>query len=394
MAAKNALLILLLLCASVAGAQIPHAHVYEHTVDLDDTVAVLERTARKDVANGYAGLDGSGQISVSAVPSTVARTDQGNTYTSGTQQKVEHDATTAGLRLATGPGDPSGAGNGDIWYNSSTNKFRAYENGAATDLIAGGGGGGDNVTVNGSAVTDADLDDSTPAAPAGAVNVTWQTSGSGPADVSAYITITDLLPAGVMMPFAGASGSVPTGWLLADGGTIGNASSGGTARANADTQTLFEQLWNDFTNTELPIEDSGGSPTTRGGSASADFSANKRMPLPDIKGNVIVGYDSGDTNFDAEGETGGAATHTLTTAEMPTHNHSVTDPGHTHTQHALTSTSGADTRVRPDNSSSGDQSTSTSTASATTGLTVDNAGSGNAHNNLQPYIALNYIIKY
>jgi microcystin-dependent protein len=31
--------------------------------------------------------------------------------------------------------------------------------------------------------------------------------------------------------------------------------------------------------------------------------------------------------------------------------------------------------------------------SATTGITLNNNGSGTAHNNLQPYIVLNYIIK-
>jgi hypothetical protein len=51
-------------------------------------------------------------------------------------------------------------------------------------------GGGDTVTVNGSAVTDADFDDATPAAPAGTANVLFQTSGSGPADISAHTATT------------------------------------------------------------------------------------------------------------------------------------------------------------------------------------------------------------
>ncbi len=40
--------------------------------------------------------------------------------------------------LAVIAGDPATPANGDVWYNSSTNKFRKYENGAAADLEAGG----------------------------------------------------------------------------------------------------------------------------------------------------------------------------------------------------------------------------------------------------------------
>lgn len=40
-------------------------------------------------------------------------------------------------------------------------------------------------------------------------------------------------------------------------------------------------------------------------------------------GRMIVGFDSGDTNFDSAGETGGANTVTLTTTELPAHTHSV-----------------------------------------------------------------------
>lgn len=40
-------------------------------------------------------------------------------------------------------------------------------------------------------------------------------------------------------------------------------------------------------------------------------------------GRMIVGFDSGDTNFDTAGETGGANTVTLTTTEMPAHTHTV-----------------------------------------------------------------------
>ena len=38
--------------------------------------------------------------------------------------------------------DPVSPGNGQLWYNSTTQKFRARQNGASLDLISAGGGGG------------------------------------------------------------------------------------------------------------------------------------------------------------------------------------------------------------------------------------------------------------
>lgn len=72
--------------------------------------------------------------------------------------------------------------------------------------------------------------------------------------------------------------AAPSGWLLIDGGTIGNAASGATARANADTWLLFEQVWA-FPAASVPIFDSVGVASVRGASAAADFAANKRLSL-------------------------------------------------------------------------------------------------------------------
>lgn len=84
-------------------------------------------------------------------------------------------------------------------------------------------------------------------------------------------------------------------------------------------------------------------------------------------GRVPVGFDSGQTEFDTDEETGGAKTHTLTTAEMPAHTHDVT---------ARTSKYGASIgTVHSGNSPDA------------TGTTAS-AGGGGAHNNLQPYIVV------
>lgn len=100
-------------------------------------------------------------------------------------------------------------------------------------------------------------------------------------------------------------------------------------------------------------------------------------------GRTIVGLDAGQTEFDTVEETGGAKTHTLLTAEMPSHTH--TQNPHNHTVdfndlwrwQAWTSGSSA-YGFRYD----GALPTSSETA------VNQNTGGGGAHNNLQPYIVV------
>lgn len=99
-------------------------------------------------------------------------------------------------------------------------------------------------------------------------------------------------------------------------------------------------------------------------------------------GRVTVAIDAGQTEFDTLEETGGAKTHTLSTPEIPAHSHGVSDPGHAHSTGdfgaANASAGGAV------NALNGGGSTSTEV----TGVTIQNAGGGGAHNNLQPYIVV------
>jgi hypothetical protein len=82
---------------------------------------------------------------------------------------------------------------------------------------------------------------------------------------------------------------VLTGFVRANGRTIGSATSGATERANADTSALFAFLWNQDPNLAV----SGG----RGASASADFAANKTIALPDFRDRVRVALgDMGNAN--------------------------------------------------------------------------------------------------
>ena len=99
-----------------------------------------------------------------------------------------------------------------------------------------------------------------------------------------------LLPTGAVSYFA--RNSAPTGWVLANGGTIGNASSNADL-ASADGEALFAVLWgNGWTDALLPVLTSGGSASTRGASAAADWAANKRMTLPDLRGLFLRGWGS------------------------------------------------------------------------------------------------------
>ena len=85
-------------------------------------------------------------------------------------------------------------------------------------------------------------------------------------------------------------------------------------------------------------------------------------------GKVIVGFDASDNDFDSLQETGGSKTHTLSTAELPSHTHNVVIDS------SQNGGSSHDHCLFPDGSSSGETLTSAAT------------GGGGAHNNVQPYI--------
>jgi len=82
--------------------------------------------------------------------------------------------------------------------------------------------------------------------------------------------------------------------------------------------------------------------------------------------------------------------HTLTTIELPAHNHPLTDPGHTHPIERATNTGGGATprHTMPTNT----LQATLATASATTGITIGNAGGDVAHNTLHPVRGINFMI--
>jgi microcystin-dependent protein len=98
------------------------------------------------------------------------------------------------------------------------------------------------------------------------------------------------------------------------------------------------------------------------------------------------------TNFDGDvlGQAGGEENHDLIDAEMPTHTHVQNPHTHSYTR-GNTDGSGASAGVLGANYGGG-ISTETGAINAET-PTNQSAGGGDPHNNLQPTIICNYIIK-
>lgn len=95
--------------------------------------------------------------------------------------------------------------------------------------------------------------------------------------------------------------------------------------------------------------------------------------VPNLNGRTIVGLDTGQSEFDALGETFGSKTHTLSIGEMPSHTHSAPVVNDYNSGFTSGWAIADDAPLGPNNSNA--------------------TGGGGAHNNVQPSIALTYMIK-
>ena len=112
---------------------------------------------------------------------------------------------------------------------------------------------------------------------------------------------------------------------------------------------------------------------------------------PDLRVRFVVGYSNSEP-FNAIDASGGEKEHTLTVDEMPSHGHSITDPGHFH--NSIHNTASPDSvTTHPNHGGGNNISKYGYQPSVTTGITIDPSGGGQPHNNLPPYYVLAYIMR-
>jgi microcystin-dependent protein len=191
-----------------------------------------------------------------------------------------------------------------------------------------------------------------------------------------------IIPTGMIRMFGGAA--IPSGWLHCDGEAI--------------SRTGYSALW-----------------AAIGTAWGAGDGANT-FNLPNLQGCAPIGYLinpgtarpglilRGFGNSNAFGE----ETHQLTIAELASHNHPITNDSHSHGvnqtphSHTYVNPDGALAGIPPGGSgytAAGGTQTSADNANiniaaAASGVQVAAAGSNGAHNNMQPFVVLYYIIKY
>lgn len=185
-----------------------------------------------------------------------------------------------------------------------------------------------------------------PTGPAGPRGATGERGPAGPAGAAGAV------PPGTVTAFAGST--APSGWLLCDGQSY--------------SISTYRDLYNAIG-------------TTYGGYGQS-------FQVPDLRGRFPVGKDTG--TFATLGGKGGEEKHTLTVSEMPSHQHT----GNDRAWHDKQKRNGQQWFV----GLSHDRGSWMSNA-ANDGLTnqdteTGTTGGNQPHNNLPPYISLNFIIKY
>jgi microcystin-dependent protein len=170
-----------------------------------------------------------------------------------------------------------------------------------------------------------------------------------------------ITPTGTVLAFAGANS--PQGWLVCDG----------SEHLISDYPCLYDVIGTTF---------------NRGSVAEGYFM------IPDLRGRTLIGASHTGTDISSAGtnitqrdigDISGSETHILTIDQMPSHNHTtnVNAPSL-----GLAQRTGSNTLTTSDGSAG--ELDLVNAAS----LTINNTGGSQPHNNMQPYLVINYIIKY
>lgn len=170
-----------------------------------------------------------------------------------------------------------------------------------------------------------------------------------------YLDNYVLIPYGTIIQCAAVN--IPDGWLYCDGSSI--------------SKLTYVNLF-------------GAIEYTYGGSGN-------NFNVPNIQGRVVVGTGSGaGLSTRTLGQTGGEEAHTLTVGEIPAHSHSSNaNGGSTSGSLGLTKITGVNTM----NASINDGN-EIDLYLPPQALTINNTGGSGSHNNMQPFIVFNYLIKY
>ncbi|HSS99924.1 MAG TPA: tail fiber protein [Terriglobales bacterium] len=181
-----------------------------------------------------------------------------------------------------------------------------------------------------------------------------QTSTPTPTATPDYRTFMEV---GAIEMHAGTAG---TGWLVCDGSAV--------------SRTTYARLFS-----VIGISFGNGDGTTT-------------FNLPDLRGRAPIGSGTGPgLTARSVGQPLGNETHTLTVTEMPSHNHGVTDPGHTHVIEHSNGVVGGGV-MRWSGNLTGQLNPNGNTLSSTTGITINNTGGGAAFGIMDPSLVVNYYI--
>ena len=164
-------------------------------------------------------------------------------------------------------------------------------------------------------------------------------------------------PVGSVIAFAGSA--APDGWLLCDGSNY----------STVDYNDLYAVIGTSF------------------GSSGGNFL------VPDLRTRVPVGLSSSDTQFQEIGDVGGEAEHTLSVGEMPSHQHDVARRDNENTGMGWASVSaGGNNGMVSSWSYGGDNNYYH--PSDSDAYHAKPTGADSSHNNMPPFVVMNYIIKY